>query len=368
MTGQWNRRLRRLAIVVLCSLQWTSIAVGEDKCTLSADGLVRRSTLALQVTATFITKPRIGANTDEIKKHIIYSRILGRLAATRLAKSSSERCTFGAETNGLDLHFHLFSGRTTHNECSLSLCARELSDVLRNTAIQLNAYSLAIDSIVKDLRSADGVDFRFPLLSARRAVLEAYRYIYSTGTVERIFSDLSAEDFSEKKYDEFVAWVDRQRIDLRKTAQSASSHAEFEISPAPVDMGSACVSKPEVKLKDLNVDHHGWGQLSLLMIRNAHKKDGADGIENTALRTFCDPNKKGADNAADSPWREMSGRVRCFRQTFNQDKWLILFGETEPQTLANMRRNAQSIADVLKRDTCVDPRLEIFVVNFSQTR
>lgn len=305
----------------------------------------------------------------------MYAHVLGRLASTQLFKSSRARCAFGTEIDPqFNLRFELFSiGQNVHDECSLSRCASLPSDLLGSVDIDRRAFSDAVDAVVNAARRYDSADLKSPSVSAKRAATEAYRYIYQPGTKERIYVDLSPDDFLTIGFDEFVSWFRGQQSALRELQSVQESSRRV---PAP-DVSShtktedvSCASAPDVSIEDLNIDHHGWGHQSIIMIKNGWRHEGILGIDNTALRAICHRDQKDLDSLNAARWSEVVGRVSCAReQMSDRDRWLIVFSNQETaKTGAEMRRYAIESAQAFKTDRCVDPGLRIVVVHFLKPR
>lgn len=330
-------------------------------------GFERRPIGGHHITSKFVTKPDAQADARKIRTHFIYSRILGTYASRQLSSSSLRRCAFTAETDAsLDLHFELHGiGSNVHDECSLSRCARWLSDLIETTIIDAQAFSTTTKSVVEAFRSFDSPNPQYLRLGLRRATVEAYRHIYPTGSKEQILLDLSADDFVDLRFGEFTAWFSDQQTALRHAAQTRAAPP----SNSSAD-GASCTALPDLPIEELSINRHGWGQQSIILIKNAFRKDGIDGISNLPLRTICHPNQQNLDDVEDtSAWRKMIGRVSCTRERVNRDRWLILFSKNEPvATSAEMRSYAQSIAGILKGDSCADPGLRIILTHFMQQK
>ena len=352
------------------------VRVTGDNCSLADNKAFERRPIGEhQITTRFIVKPDTSAGSVEIKRHLIFSHILGKIASTELYRSTLKQCTFGTELDpSLDLYFELFSiGRNVHNECSLSRCARLLSDLLQTTVLDRPAFSTAIDSIAEEMRRFDSPDPARPRLGIERAIREAYRHIYPPDTNERILFALSPEDFLGIAFDDFFAWFARQQDALRHAADrkgSPLSRPLPESSLSTPEIANAdCAASPDLNVRELDIDHHGWGQNSIILVNHAYKRGGVGGIDNPVLRAICHPNDAKPDALSVLPGSEMGGRVACIRQRLNRDRWLILFSKQEPALAsADMRRLAQTIAQALKADRCTHQELRIFAAKFLPQR
>jgi hypothetical protein len=352
------------------------LAVAQDTCSFEeSKAFERRSTPWNWIATKFIAKPDPNADGGQIRRHFIFSHILGKFAATTLYKSSFRRCFFGHMLDAsFDLYFELFTiGQNVHDECSLNRCARWLSDLLQSAVIDQQAFSTTVESIVEGIRRSDSPNPRYLRLGVRRATQEAYRHIYPAGTKERILVDLSSQDFLDSGFDEFVAWFRNQQSALRGAFDGRELTRRLPPSGQSIPMSQTedgyCAASPDLSVQELNINNHGWGQRAIILINHAYKRDGVAGIGNSTLRAICHPNDKNLDPLDTWPWSEMAGQISCSRERLNRDRWLILFSKNElTETGANMRRYAQEIAETLRADRCVHPELRIFVVNFLQQR
>ena len=218
-----------------------------------------------------------------------------------------------------DLHFHLALGPLgLKDKCSLNQCARLLSDLIESAVVDENVFSNAIATMMEVSHEHETLDFKDPSRSADRAELEAYRHIYPAGTNEHIYAHLSPKDFLEARFDQFTAWFKVQQNALRhlKRGRGPLSHPLAPVS-SPQTGAVDCAGVADVTVRGLNIDHHGWGHRSIIMIKNGYKTDEASGIENLRLRAFCSPDQNGDDTLNATLWREMADRLRCFRGELN---------------------------------------------------
>jgi hypothetical protein len=347
-------------------------ASGGGTCSFEENrAFVRRSTSTIEITAKFIARPSPDADDKQIRTRFTYLRVLGLIMAVRLTEISQACWLVPAVNATTDLHFQLAIGPLgLKNECNLNQCARLLSDLIESAIIDEKAFSNAISTMVEVSHERESLDLKDPIRSAGQAVLEAYRHIYPAGTNEHIYADLSAKEFLETRFDQFSAWFKVQQNALRhvKDGRGQLSPPRPPVS-SPQTGAVDCASAVDAIVRELNIDHHGWGHRSIIMIRNGYKTNGAAGIENVTLRAFCLPDQNGDDGLSAPLWREMAGRLRCFRREWNQDRWLIFSSKKEPaETNAEMWRYAQGIAQALKMDACVNPASHVLVVTFLPQR
>jgi hypothetical protein len=357
-------------VLVLTAFSIVGSAAGDTCGPDKIKGFERRPVAAHQVTANFIVKPGASADAKEVKNFVSYLYVLGKFSSRQLYKSSLGRCAFGVNTDtSLNLHFELFSiGQNIHDECSLRRCARSLSDLVQSAVMDQNGFSQTIDALAATIRRSDSVDFRYPWLAARTATQEVYRHIYPAGTRERILLDISSDDFLHIGFDEFSAWFKSQQTALRN-AEGRNESPVPASSPPPqqLDDGPGATTR-DISVEELDIDHHGWGHQSIILIDHAYEREGVVGIENAVLRTLCHPSGKHTGLDAE-PWRDMIGRLSCYREVFGHDRWLILYSKMDPAATANdMVRYARAIAQVLELDQRVHPGSRIIVAKFLQQR
>jgi len=325
------------------------------------------------ITAKFISKPAIDADLANLKPHLIYSRILGSALARQLSKTSKHRCSFGAEVDpSFDLRFELYSiGNNVHDDCSLNLCARSLSELMQSMDIDQRIFSNAVNYVLDADRRYTSFDFRrSPLLSALPAVSEVYRHIYPAGAIQRIARDTSEHDFLNVSFEEFVAWFKQQQSRLSDIEQGRgeSPRDARPFSTLPAHPGeSKCTQARDVDVQELRINHHGWGHRSLILVKNGFTTAGIGENENATLREFCQANNQGhPERLGASPWSEMAGKIRCFRQQLlGGDWWLILYSSQQPLLASvNMLPFAHRIAGTLSQNSCADADSRLFVADF----
>jgi hypothetical protein len=351
------------------SAQEATTRDGAQDCKFQAKGFERRPGPIHEITAKFILKPASGADAAQLKRHVIYSHLLGRVSSDRVFKTSLRRCTFGTEIGvTLDLRFQLFNiNQNIHDECSLGYCARLLSGEIQSLDIDQQTFSNAIDSVVEAGRRRDSLDLRWPLLSADRAVGEAYRHIYPPGARGRIFDDVWHEDYERMAFDDFAGWFKQQQSRLRSFEPMEAPSPRAETSFPDESRGRpGCEPARRVDVQELNIEHHGWGHRALIMIKSGYTREGRTGIDNAVLRGFCHPDEGHPDGLDAPPWREMAGELQCFRRlTLGGDRWLVLYSSKPPaKTSAEMLRFARGMAQTLEADGCIAPDLRLLVINF----
>lgn len=330
----------------------------------------RRLAPGHEITARFISKPLPNDGADKMKKYFIYSRILGRYASRQLYNYSLRRCSFGPEVAAsFDLHFELYSvGNNVHNECSLSYCARLFSSFLESVVIDKASFASTVDAITKSIRDTDSAHLRNFRLGVPRAAREAYRHIYRSGTQERTFIEISADDFHAVTLEEFVGWFSAQQGFLRSESRSSAPPQQLGSAGTPSSNEAiSCEASPKLNVNELNIDHDGWGQNALILIKDGFKESGLSGITNRELRALCPPSEVAPD---DERWQEMASKISCIRETVNQDRWLVLFSKKEAQaaTASDMRRYADTIVQALREDKCVRPNTQVLLAIFSRQK
>lgn len=344
-----------------------TIATGatSDMCSSSAvTGFERRSAARHQVIARFIARPSDSADAGEIRRFATNLQIFARLSHTRLYKTSSGQCSFGGSMDtSLNLTYELVSiGQNEHDECSFNRCVRALAKTIESAAVSQDDFAGTINGIVQAIRRSDSINFRYPGLAANNALQEVYRHIYLPGTRERTMVDISADDFLKVRFEDFYRWFKIQQTALRSGYIEPLS--SFSSSSQTADISGSATH--EIDVEELNIDHHGWGHRSIILLDHAFEREGIDGIENATLRTFCHPNGKSTEMKLE-PWREMADRLSCHRDILGKDKWLGIFSKREPPaTDADMMRYARAIAQLFESDDRPHVGLRIIVAKFLQ--
>ena len=369
-----HRGIRRATIAgAVCLLALSSAALypvaAQDRaaghtaggiCSFEENEVFERRPLPGHHITTKLMKPPANANAQEIKTHFIYSVILGKFARDKVYAASLRQCSFDYEVDAsLDLYFELMNIGRTHNDCSLNRCAGLLSNILRTTVIDRQAFIRTIDTIAQRIRRDNSPEPRYWALGVRQATREAYRHIYASGTNAQILVSLSAEDFLNAEFDAFLAWFkERQSAFLsRKDGQR------------PLNDDAYCASSSDIGIQELDIDGYGWGHKAIIMVNQGFTADGSLGIGNPKLRALCPPGDGNAGILANSPWREMVGNISCSRERLNRDNWLILSSkEGSVSSAEEMRTYAHAIAQAVKADQCIHPALRIVLVNFTQAQ
>jgi hypothetical protein len=329
-------------------------------------GFERLPTATRQVSAHFLAKPAASATEGEIREYLEYLQVFAKFASRQLFKASSGNCAFGSRTDAtLNLSFELFSiGQNVHDECSLSRCVRKLSQFINSASISRNDFSATINDLVVGIRRSDLVDFKYPGLAARNATQEVYRHIYSSGTRERILADISASDFISIRFDDFSTWFKAQQAAFQNAQNYKKEPSGSSLSTNSMEdvLGAGTY---DFEVRELIIDHHGWGHQSIILVNHAYEREGIPGIENPTLRSVCHPNSSDVPLDAE-PWREMADRLACRREFMGRDRWLSLYSKKEPRaTGVEMMRYAQAIVGLLKADEHTYPGLRVIVAKFS---
>jgi hypothetical protein len=152
------------------------------------------------IRAKFIERP--GADEEQMKTHVIYAEILGVFAAEQLSKSTHRQCVFVPDINSLGLHFILWSSWSRSSKfCAVNVCTRSLSEFLSAAIVDQPAFADAVNAV-----SADHTIY---------SAMRDYGQIYPSGSIERIYRDLSPEDYRRTDFEGFSSWFARQQSALR---------------------------------------------------------------------------------------------------------------------------------------------------------
>jgi hypothetical protein len=321
-----------------------------------------------RIVTRFMTKPDSSAGVEQIRRHVAYAKVLG----SYVAKKSSRQCFF-AHTLGasLDLVFEISRiGEGDRDECFVQRCAQQLSDLIESADIDKQSFANAIDALVQNYRASDSVGLTTPVLSTLYAALEAFRHIYPAGARERILVDVSAEDYLSVGFDEFRVWLREQQSAMRDMKDGKARPIDSRRAEARPAQSQTCSASADAHVEELNIDHHGWGHRSIVMINYAVDQNEDHRINDPTLRAFCPPGEGRTAALDEQPWREMAGRVSCTFTGFDErSRWLVLSSREAPaHTRADMSRYAQAIARMLNADRCVHPELRVFVANFLRQR
>ena len=321
------------------------------------------------IVARFIDQPRPDAGVDAVRRHFVYEAILGRIASLRLSNATSRSCNFRYDLYGsLDLYFApLDFFKPGFDECSLSKCAVSLVELLQSMTIEHSAFSQVTAEGVRSARAPENGVPDSLTIGRKWATVEAYRHIYPSGTHAHTFLSLSAEDFSSADYTDFQRWFGHQQALLQRRTETPSGG---NVDPPPAtdqssqDRSTDC-QKIEVKVRELDIHHHGWGHQSILLVNHGFPAEGLAQIDNLVLRAFCPPHDGSAHILKSEPWLEMADRISCSREGVDKDPWLVIASKKRPvATSVEMKRYAQAVADVLSGQECVHPNLEMILVNF----
>ena len=362
------RGLRAFLVLLLIGLnsaaaqQQPADQTAGPSCKFEDSAIFKRRPVGVpQVVAAFIDKPRDDAAPEKLKDHILYRRLLGRLASTALSDASARTCAFGSEVNSaLDLVFELNDiGRGAADECALNRCTRWMADIIMSTRLDEAKFAAAANAIAATIRQSDNPNPAHPRLGAQRASQEAYRHIYAPGTKARILVDVSAQDFVTIDFGRFTAWFETQQSLLRTPIDQTTG-------PQASGAAAPCTTGKLPDVEDINIDRAGWGQRSIILIRQAFTAEGVSGISNPSLRSLCHPGDS-HNSPVSAPWATMAERVGCAREQLGDDRWLVLFSKRNPAlSRSEMHAYAGTIAHALEADRCVSPSLRIFIANFLQ--
>jgi hypothetical protein len=320
-----------------------------------------------KIISKFIARPDVNAGAAQIQRHMTYLQILGEIAAAQVYNLSSRQCLLVPEIDYASLGLNF--GVVSHpgDKCLQSLCASRLSRFLQSAVADPSEFLTAIDAISAGIRRSESVDLKYPMLSANRAAAEAYRHIYPPGSRERIYFDLVSQDYNTIGFEAYAGWFLEQQSGLRdllagKVSPAVSSDDDSLSKPQSED--KECAASQDDQVQEVKIDHHGWGQRSLIMINHARRQVNRVEINNAALQAFCDPHRDDMEGRGTFPWSEMGERIQCYGQDVSQDRWLVLFAKVDPPSGEDMSRFAEGIRKTLRTDKCVRPNPQIFVVKF----
>jgi hypothetical protein len=378
ITLQWLRLVIRTALLLLSVTPgFTKAALAqtipsENSAESKCNGVEQQKGFELRlgsqkIISKFIARPDENADHLQIQRHMSYLQILGKIAATQVYNSSSRECLLAPEFDYASLHLMFTLVGRSENKCLLSFCASRLSKFLESAPADPGGFFAAVNEISNGLRRLESVDLSYPMLSTNRAAGEAYRHIYPPGSMERIYFDLASQDYHDIEVDGYTNWFLDQQRNLRNViAGNVSSEGSLGEGSLPERQteDEGCATSQDAVFQEIKIDHHGWGQRSLIMINHARRPGSTVAIKNAALQAFCDPHRTSIDGLDSFPWTMMDGRIQCFGQVVNQDRWLILYSVQDPPSGEDMSRYARAIATTLRADKCVPPNLQIFVVTF----
>ena len=319
-----------------------------------------------RIVAKFFEMPGTSADPQQLRKHVLYSNILGRLLSAR----PFDGCLFLYRTDASPtLSFEVSrANNDARDTCLVRRCAHVMSKLLDSATISEQEFSDVIHAFVQTIRRSDPIDIKTPIIGALYAASKAFPRIYPAGTLEHIVHDLSAEDYQSANFHDFNIWLGKNQTTLRNVWEGKDTQARRPSSAAPSQERS-CLMVPDLRVQGIDIDHHGWGHQSIIMINYAaelldHR------IKNITFRAFCPPHDGKTQLLAKEPWREMSERIACIFTGHNEtDRWLILSSKQAPPiTNADMKRYAQSIVDVLNEDRCRQPEYLVFVARFLRER
>jgi hypothetical protein len=232
-----------------------------------------------------------------------------------------------------------------------------LSDSLQSKAIDRSEFTNLTRSIVRHSRPEDSTNIPTRLDRAVAAASEALRHVYQLGSMEQLLVAPSPEEIESVEFEAFSEWLTAQRDGLRNSVLTASP-SESPSGPSASSPVDNCAPARNVRVENLTVDHHGWGNQSIILLENGygHEPGVPPRIENTALRNLC----QGALHR-----NELNGRVACFHwaKSLTDAGWLVMYATKDPPV--DLQRYAQAIAKSVEADGCLHPGLRLLVVNFS---
>jgi hypothetical protein len=165
------------------------------------------------IRAKFIERP--GADEGQMKTHVIYAQILGVLAAEQLSKAMHRQCVFVPHIDSLGVHFILWSTWSRSPKfCAVNVCTRSLSELLSAVVVDEPEFADAVNAV-----------------STVHTIYDAMRdfgQICPTGScppgsIERIYNELSPDDYRSAEFEGFSSWFARQQSALRSLMSPPTS-------------------------------------------------------------------------------------------------------------------------------------------------
>lgn len=345
-----------------------------DSCHVEASEDVYRLSAENELVMMFVARPAPNASEAELREFFVYAIVLGRYASKKLHDLTVGQCdlTERFDYGQLELAFgYRVMARRPHDRCQVYDCLNRLTRILQLTQIESVEFSATINTIIRGIKTFEQSDLRLPMLSATRAAREAYKHIYPARSRERVFLDLSAEQFEGLNYEAFAAWHASQQSAIRDVVARRSEPRtyidelrRFERRNDDDGQKSDCANPSDLDVARIDVERRGWGHETIILISYARKRELRAKIENASLRILCDPRRVDLEQLAGSVWREMADQLTCFRQEVNKDPWLVLFSKGRRMTVSESLRYAEVIAGGIRGDVCVDRRMQIVVVGF----
>lgn len=353
-------------LAALC-VSWLALGTGagraEEACKfeLSREHFDRRSGPALQISASFIQPPR-DADSIQLKQHFLHTRLLGRYLSRQAYTKSSRRCSFLPmidASGGLDFELVSINDRV-HDECSLRWCASLIARTLEADGVNPSAFAQAVSLVTDATRRFETPDLRYPKTVASRAAHQAYLEIYPPESRERIFVDVSSQDYQKVQFADFNVWVAKQR-------RQSESDRERQVSPVTTDQpDNSCSMAPDVMRIDVRRPSPGYEAIILLNY-------GAENVERAqpsslVLNALCGIGEKPQANLLSEKLSSFSNKISCSREQLHRDRWLLIFGkEYSSPNVSELDQLAHELRGALAALGCSDRRLSIYLAKFLRT-
>lgn len=370
-TPKLGARLYRIAgalILVLGGTISQSLAENAFLTTLcsreSPIGFERRLNQPGQFTAKFTSAENI--QESDLKKEFAFLIILSKLVFKQFYQSEAKRCLVSYQVDpSFALHFEFGSGSSI-DKCAADRCAHTLAKLFVKTRMGEEEFRTSVQSVVKVLRALEKADLRNPILSVDRASIEVFRSIYPTKSRAKIFVDLTERDFIDISFQEYEIWSIRQQTALNSyRGNNSQPNKPIAESVGRDNEAVNCHQDTQFVVREVEINHHGWGHSSIILVNHGFSGSGLSGIKNTLLRQICPPNNRLPADLQNGQARSMREELSCYRRSIGDDRWLVLFSKREPvQSVDRMRRYSEEIRRAAKSELCLHPKTEIIVAKF----
>jgi hypothetical protein len=320
-----------------------------------------------RIIVKFVTRPGADADAAQIRRHVHHWKVMGGYVSSH----SSSQCIFAAGMNSSlvpSFEFSTLVPQRDRGACLPRACIQTLSNIFLSAVVDKQAFSTAVDRLAHIARDSNRSDIPTSAYSVRAAEREAFRQIYRGDTRERIVLDVSAEDYRSVDFDQFTVWLLKQQDALRAVLNGTAPPVEPPSPDQSLQLSPPCSLGPEAPIEQLNVDHHGWGHQSIIMINYSVGGENDNRVISRMLRAFC-PHYEVNPALDGQPRHEMADRMSCYTIGFaERTQWLVAHSKRVQQSAVDVQRYAQAMAKTLNAARCSDLRLRIIVANFLQQK